>query len=337
MKDIFIFAFNSVAPIILLIILGYFLKIINFYQDSFLKIANKLVFKVLLPVLLFFNIYNIESLASIDLHAIGYALAIILLLFFLGLITSAIFVKDKRQKGVIVQCIFRSNFAIIGFPIAEAIGGSEAASVVAILSAFTIPLFNILAVISLSIYSTEDNNTISIKKILKEIAFNPLIRGVAFGLLFILIRSFIPVNSQGELIFTIKNNMKFLYCAIEDLAAMASPLALIVLGGQFTFKSIKDMKGMIFLGTFWRIVLAPAIGILGAILLTKYTAINIDCINYPAYIALFGSPVAVSSAIMAGAMGSDESLAGQLVVWTSLGSLFTIFIIVFLLKFLFII
>ena len=82
-------------------------------------------------------------------------------------------------------------------------------------------------------------------------------------------------------------------------------------------------------GTLWRIVIAPVLGIGGAILLSKYT--DVICFGpneYPALVALFGSPTAVSSAIMARQMGGDGQLATQYVVWTSLGSIVTLFLTV---------
>jgi len=79
-------------------------------------------------------------------------------------------------------------------------------------------------------------------------------------------------------------------------------------------------------GTLWRIVLAPLLGIGIAIVLSKYTNLLSCGVNeYPALVALFGSPVAVSSAVMATSMGADDQLATQLVVWTSIFSIFTIF------------
>ena len=69
-----------------------------------------------------------------------------------------------------------------------------------------------------------------------------------------------------------------------------------------------------------------------AILLSTYTDVfTFGPEIYPTLIALFGTPVAVSSAIMAGEMKGDEQLATQLVVWTSICSIVTIFIMVFLL------
>ena len=45
-------------------------------------------------------------------------------------------------------------------------------------------------------------------------------------------------------------------------------------------------------------------------------------------IALFATPIAVSSAPMAAQMGQDEELAGQIVVWTSALSAFSLFVII---------
>ncbi|MBQ5607977.1 MAG: AEC family transporter, partial [Oscillospiraceae bacterium] len=102
-----------------------------------------------------------------------------------------------------------------------------------------------------------------------------------------------------------------------------------VLGGQFQFSAVGGMFKEIAVGTVSRLIIAPLIGIGGAYLLSAYTNI-LDCgVNaYPAMIALFGSPVAVSSAVMAGAMDNDEQLATQLVVWTSILSVATIFLTV---------
>ena len=103
-------------------------------------------------------------------------------------------------------------------------------------------------------------------------------------------------------------------------------LALLVLGGQFEFSAVKGLLKEIVSGTFSRIVIAPLIGVGGAILVTMHTDWLVCGVNeYPALVAMFGSPVAVSSAVMAGNMGSDEQLATQLVVWTSIFSIFTIF------------
>jgi len=114
---------------------------------------------------------------------------------------------------------------------------------------------------------------------------------------------------------------------LNNLKAIASPFALIVLGGQFEFSAAKGMLKEIIVGTVWRVVLTPLIGIGIAVVLSLHTSLLACGTNeIPALIALFGSPVAVSSAIMASQMKNDEQLATQLVVWTSLCSIVTIFL-----------
>lgn len=328
MFEIFMYAINAVMPIILLIVLGYALKVMGFFGSDFLKMANKMVFRVCLPCLLFYNVYNISNLGAIRWDVVGYSIVIIAILFVLGLLTVCFFVKDKKQKGVILQCVFRSNFAIIGIPLSEALGGAEGVAIAAILSAFTIPFFNILAVISLSLFVSEGDNKIDVKDICTKIVKNPLIIGVCFGLAALVIRSLIPVKADGTLVFSLSGSLTFLYTAIGNVAKIASPLALIVLGGQFTFSAVRGMLKEIVTGTLWRIVLAPLVGVVAAAVLSRMNFLHFDITVYPALVALFGSPVAVSSAIMAGEMDNDEQLASQLVVWTSVGSMFTIFLLV---------
>ena len=223
-------------------------------------------------------------------------------------------------------CTFRSNFAIIGLSLASALGGEEAVAVAAIVSSFTVPLFNILAVIALSVFvENGGNRKQDIQKILKNIAKNPLIISVVLGLLCLVIRE-VQVMQFGSAVFTLKQQGKLFYTTLNNLKAIASPFALLVLGGQFEFSAVRGLLKEIVAGTLWRIVLAPLLGIGGAILLSRSFGILHCGVNeYPALIAMFGSPVAVSSAVMAGSMGGDEQLATQLVVWTSLFSIVTIF------------
>ena len=329
--NIFLFAFNAISPIILLILLGYILKKTNFLDTGWFKKGNKFVFRVCLPVLLFMNVYNIKSLEEINWTVVIYAEIIILLMFFLGLLLVKTTIPEDRQKGVILQCVFRSNFAIIGIPLAESLGGAEAMGIASILSAFSIPTFNILAVIALTMYNKDENgHKASLTDTLKKIVTNPLILGVAAGMVVLVIRSLIPVSADtGEVVFSIKSNLPWLYNALNNISKISSPLALIVLGGQFDFAAVKELKKQIAIGTMARVVMVPAIALSVAIVLSTYTNLfHFSPEVYPALIALFGSPVAVSSAIMAQEMDNDGVLAGQLVVWTSIASIFTIFFFV---------
>ena len=133
----------------------------------------------------------------------------------------------------------------------------------------------------------------------------------------------------GETVFSLKQDLTFIYNFLGHVKAIASPLALVILGAQFDFSSSKGMLKEIVVTTSWRVLIAPLIGIGTAILLSEFTPIlNFGVNEYPSLIALFATPVAVTSAIMASEMKNDEQLATQLVVWSSIVSIATMLLIV---------
>ncbi len=331
MFEVFSFSFNAVSPIILLAVAGYIIKGTGLFDDDFFKKCNSLVFKVFLPILIFKNIYDIESVGDINFAVMLYCVLAILILCVIGNLVAGVFAQHRGQKGVINQSSFRSNYAIIGIPLAESLGGTPAVAFAGVLSAVCIPLFNFLAVVILSRYSKKDYEP-PVKDIIKSAGKNPLIRAVAMGIALLVVRSFIPEDSAGQLIFSVKEDLPFIYTTISNLAKVASPLALVVLGARFEFKSVKSLAKPIVVSVILRLCVAPVVGIGGAVLMSSLGVMNFTVTEYPALISLFGTPIAVSSAVMVGEIGGDEQLANQIVVWTSLASVLSIFATVFLMR-----
>lgn len=318
-------AVNAVTPVVLTILVGYFLKRAGFLSGDFIKTGNKLVFNVCLPCMLFVNVYDIAGFSAINWDIVVYSICVLVVLFGLGLVGAVCATSVPERRGVIWQCTFRSNFAIIGLSLASALGGEGAVAVAAIVSSFSVPLFNVMAVIALSVFVEGNGKKNTLGSMLRSMAKNPLIISVLAGLACLGIRE-AQLAVFGDVVFSLKVHTKFLYTTLSNLKAIASPFALIVLGGQFEFSAVRSLMKEIAAGTIWRIVVAPLLGIGCAIVLSTQTNLLYCGVNeYPALIAMFGSPVAVSSAVMAGNMGGDEQLATQLVVWTSIFSIVTIF------------
>ncbi len=335
--DTLLFALNAVLPILLLLAFGYILKRVKFLNENFLQIGNKFIFRIALPALLFYTIYSIEDLGDINWPVIIVAVAGVSVLFIIGLILALVTTRNEKRRGVIWQVVFRANYAIIGIPLAQAIGGTPAVAVVALVSAIIVPLINIYAVIALSVFVKDETDlNHPFKSTLLKIVKNPLIIAIFLGLFTLWIRSFIPVDPVTQIpVFTIQNNLRFLYLVIEWVGRTASPLALIILGGTFEFFAVKEMKKEIIVGTFSRAIVAPLIILTTIVILSNHIQIlRFNTAEYPALIALFASPVAVSSAIMAREMKNDEKLAVQLVVWTTTLSILSIFITVYVFRYL---
>lgn len=329
--DNLLFTLNAILPIILPILLGYFLARIKFFKDGFLPELNKLVFKIMIPVLLFSNLYTAD-LSEIDWGFCGLCAAAIVLLFFVGLLIVILFIKDPKQKGVILQASFRSNYAIIGVPLATLLGGATAAAQASVVAAITVPIFNVLAVVSLSLFSDDPTKRPSVKSILINIIKNPLIIGVAAGLLVCCIGLGIDqLTGYTGTINAIVNgtdpdrfvDLSFIGKTVEYIARCATPLALIVLGGKFEFGAVRKLWKQLTLSVTLRLVITPAI-----FLVVFYFLGYQSSTEFAILIALFATPIAVSSAPMAAEMGQDEELAGQIVVWTSALSAITLFVII---------
>ena len=323
--DSLIFAFNSVAPIIFTVAVGYVLKRLGMITPDFSKKANKLVFRVFLPVMLFINIYGIESSDNIDLGYVFYAIAILLVIFTLAIPTVILLTKKKTCRGALMQGIFRSNYALIGIPLASSLFPENGAAVATLLSAFLVPCFNILAVIALSIFNNNGEKP-NFKKVLVGIAKNPLILSIAAGGVALLIRTMLVsagISFRISQIPAIWNTMK-------NLSSIATPVALLVLGAQFEFSAIKSLKREIISGIILRSIIVPIIGIGTAYALFGN---SFGGAQFAALVAAFCTPIAVSSVPMAQEMGADTELAGQLVVFTTISSAVTVFVASAILRF----
>ena len=322
--DSLIFAFNSVSPIITTVAIGYFLKRVGLMDADLSKKANKLVFRVFLPVMLFLNVYGIEDLASVSFGYVFYSLSALLIIFALAILGVGALTDKKKCRGALLQGVFRSNYALIGIPLASSLFPGEGAAVATLLSAFMVPAFNILAVIGLALFNNNGEKP-NIKKVLIGIAKNPLIIGILSGLMALGIRALlVKINVDFRI-----SEIPALWTSMKYLSNMATPLALLVLGAQFEFSAIPSLKREIITGVILRSVIVPILGIGAAYAFFRN---SFGGAQFAALVAVFCTPVAVSSVPMAQEMGADAELAGQLVVFTTITSAFTVFIASFLLK-----
>ncbi|MBR2930951.1 MAG: AEC family transporter [Clostridia bacterium] len=335
MLDSLVFATNATLPIVLIVAIGYVLKRIGFITKEFAKMANKIVFRILLPVMLFINVYGITDPGSIDLDYAFYTAIATVLTFLLG-IPAAIMLSAKRERrAALLQSFFRSNYAIIGIPLAESLFGSDGALVATLLSAIMIPIFNTLAVIALSIFAKPEEGEEGadratrvkerIKKVLLGIIKNPLILSIFAGFIALGIRALFTHLGIGFRL----NQLTPIWSTMKSLSSLATPLALLALGGQFEFSLISEAKREIISGTLVRVLILPVIALSIAVLFFRESFSGAE---YAALIAVFCTPVAVSSVPMAQELGADAELAGQLVIFTTIFSSFTIFIASFIFK-----
>lgn len=319
--DSFLFAVNAVLPIVLTVALGYLLKRAALIPEEITKHLNRIVFRVLLPCNLFLNVYGITDFGSIDLGYIFYVLAATLVFFLLALPIVLATTPVRGERGALLQAVFRSNYALIGIPLATSIFQEEGAMIATLLSAFAIPLFNILAVITLTVFGKGGKPKLG--TILIGILKNPLIISIALGGVALGIRALFAAHAIPFRL----SDITPVFDMIGMLSRCATPLALLTLGAQFSFSAVPALRRQILVGVMLRTVAVPLAG-LGIAYLSGW----FSGAHFAAFVAIFATPVAVSSVPMAQEMGADTRLAGQLVVFSTLVSGLTIFLFTFLLK-----
>ena len=320
MTDI-LFAINATAPIVLMVVVGYFLKRIGLLDPSLGKALNKLVFRVFLPAMLFLNMYKIQSFADIDFTFVWYTLGATVILFAIAIPTVRMMTKENPKRGALLQSVFRANYALVGIPLATSLFGEAGGIMATVLSAFIIPVFNTLAVVGLCLFSSDKRP--SVKKVLVGVAKNPLIQSIAAGFVALGIRAvFVRLGVSFRL-----TDLEPIYKTLSSLSSVATPLALLVLGAQFELSAIPELKRYITFGVVVRNFAVPFIGLGVAYLLGCF-----EGAHFATFVAVFCTPVAVSSVPMAQEMDADVTLAGQLVIWSTVFSAISIFLASYALK-----
>ena len=304
-----LFSANAVVPIFLLIMLGYVLTRLKVWDAHFLKIANEVCFKCLLPVLLFYNVASSNIFEVFNGKLILYVCICACVLCGTLFLIVPLLIKDNKRRGVLIQGTFRSNFLLFGVPLGLSIGGESGATLAAVVASFYVPVINMLSVISLYVFSdAKDKN---LKSALIGIVKNPLIIGGVSGLVFSVIRNYIGFELPTMLDTTLYN-----------IKSTASPLAFLILGGDLKFGNmLRNIKISIF-SVVGKLIAIPAI------MLTFSAFLGFDRLSMAILLAVFATPNAVSSYAMARNYEADYDLAGEIVTLSTLLSIFTIFVFI---------
>ncbi len=308
----FIFSLNATLPIFLIMVLGWFLMRIGLFNKEFNKVADKYVFKVALPVLLFKDIATADIRSDFNLTFVLFCMITTTIMFLAIWGLSYILIKDKTQVGAFAQASARGSAAVLGIAFINNIYGNSGMAPLMIVSA--VPLYNILSVIILTFSADMGkgvNKGENIKKACLNVIKNPIIIGIFLGLPFSILGISIPQIPLK---------------AVTSIAQTATPIALLVVGAGFEgAKAIKKLK-LTSIATFIKLVLLPLIFFPFAI------AFGFRGSELVAILVMLGSPTTVTCYIMAKNMGNDEVLSSSIVVMATLLSSVTLTGWIFVLK-----
>ena len=130
---------NAVLPMCLIMALGYGTHRLGWIRREEISVINKIAFRIFLPCLLYYNVYCSDLSGSFDPLLMAYAVGGVLLTFGLSLGYTLLTEKLPERRSVMIQGMFRSNYVIMGIPVATALLGSDQLGTVSILIAVVVP------------------------------------------------------------------------------------------------------------------------------------------------------------------------------------------------------
>jgi hypothetical protein len=294
------YCLNATAPIFLLMLLGLVFRRLGFFSQAFADKLNDFVFKVGLPVMLFKDLVESDFFTVWDGPFVLFCF-----LATLGSILLTAALSLFCREG------YRSSIALLGAAFLENLYGTAGAASLVIIGA--VPLYNVVAVTVLSLTSPQQSglNRAALKKALKGIVTNPIILGIAAGLVWTLLD--IP-------------QPQILQKTVSSLSATATPLGLMALGTSFDLKKALGRWKPAFAATAVKLVL------LAALFLPIAVAMGVRDDKLVAALAMLASPTTVSSFVMARSMGHEGTLTASTVMLTTFFSILTLTLWLYLLR-----
>jgi predicted permease len=297
---------GTLAPIFAIIVLGALLRAKRFAPAELFRGMNRLVYFVATPCLLFYQTAEarIQGDAAVRVFAVLTAagLASGVLAYALGRALRL----PAKSLAAFTQGGFRGNVAFVGLPvIALAFAGAGSpltgqVNTLAVLAiAFMIPIYNLAAVALLTaiLHSDATSRRGQIRRLLRDIATNPLVLSCVAGLI---------VSFAGwPLPPVVRQTLKM-------LGDMTTPLALICIGAGLTVVSARANLRHASLAALTKVGIAPLAGyIIG-------TQLGLSAVELRVALIFLACPTASTSYVMAQLMGADEGLAANIIVVSTL-------------------
>ena len=306
-----IFSINTVLPVFIVVLVGWYIRHRGTVDDHFVGSVSNVVFYYALPAMMFQDVAKSDFTQLANPRFMAVTLLGTLIVFILSWAVFALVYKDPRITGAAAHTAYRGNYIYIGLPIIENILQTSQAPACSILViTFVLPLYNILAVILLSVCSG-DTSGLRPGKLLLNILKNPMIIAVIAGLAYGL--TGLPIPSAIDR-------------ALDYLGAIASPLALLMVGARMADSHGGRGRGAVLLASAIKLIVSPLLATTAAFCL-KMPAEEIVTI-----FVLFGVPTALNVFIMTRSMGGDDEIAAHAIVTAVFGSTVTMTIGIMLLR-----
>lgn len=297
-----------VCPLLILMLVGMLVRRVGFLDETLARRLNKIVFYVTMPAMSYKSIAEGMRPEAGQLRPVLWILGGIVVAFVVAFFIVPRFTKDNARRGVIVQGACRGNDIVFGLAVAAALMSPDDLSLMMITIAMTAPLFSLLSILELEYFR---GGKPKFFQLLRKIVVNPVIISCGLGLI------------AREFSFQLPEVFQ---SALNTLSGANTALAFLILGATLSLSSVKENRLALTATSLVKLILLPAVGI-GTLLLLGYRGAPIAV-----GMVIFGAPTAIVSFPLATELDGDARLAGEMVAVTSLLSILTMFLWIFLCK-----
>ena len=296
--------FLALAPVFLLIAIGWFVRATWLPEDSLWRPIEKLAYYLLIPALVIHDLYSADlgslPFARMAIALLGAIAIMTALLLILRPVLSPLLIRRDKSFTSVFQGSIRANFFII-LGAAPALLPADSAALVIVAVAFFTVTVNILSVLVLARWGSEGEADLA--SLLKKLLTNPFIVATAIG---------IGANVSGLEVPHVVDT------TIAMLAGAGVPAALLTAGSGLRLASIGEHLPGILAASTARLLAMPAIAYgLGWLLGLEASVL--------AMLVLFhGQPTSTSSYVLARQMGGDHELMATILTTQTLLAIVTI-------------
>jgi malate permease and related proteins len=279
---------TTIIPIFAVIFMGWLARMKGFIQPEFLEPANRLVYYIAIPALIFHAISKASLRTQFNLTVLFIALLSVLAVFAVAWGVGVFWRIKRKELGTFIQTSFHGNLGYIGLAVSYYSLGHDGFVRASIIAGFIMILQNFLAVIALQVNADSVSTSENKRDILKRILVNPVILSALAGILF---------SSTGLRLPLVISR------SLDILSGLALPMALILIGASLSFKLMKLKILRIFSSSFLKLILLPCLGFI------FFRLLDIDLKDYLPALILLASPTATITYVMAGEMNGDTDFA----------------------------
>jgi len=279
---------NTIIPIFSIITLGWFVRFKGFIQPEFLGPANRLVYYLAIPAMIFHAIAKASLKANFDVTVLLITLLSVLIVFAVAWCLGLFWGIRQGALGTFIQASFHGNLGYIGLAVAFYSLGNDGFVRASIIAGFTMILQNFLAVVALQWNSDDISIPENKGAVVLRVLGNPVILSAFAGILFSFSGLRLPMVMDRSL---------------KILSGLALPMALLLIGASLSFKLMQAKIFQLFSSSFLKLILLPGLGVI------LYRLFHIDPQGYLPGLILLASPTATLTYIMAKEMNGDEDFA----------------------------